>query len=154
MQSIHRYEDRLTHYIHQQDLAAFRKQHFQQWTFAEDGCSYCIAPEGPWRFFGFVPRHNLAALLTAFNVTVKDIHRLPETLRKRLNPNNLPEEEFLLVAVTQKKEFLYCRLDTTALQNKVEGQKRLWENPTDQQERMQALKRRPDLVPRFLLADL
>lgn len=253
MQSIHRYEDSLTYYIQQQDLAAFRKQHFQQWSLAENGCSYCIAPEGRWRFFGFVPRHNLAALLTAFHATVEDIHRLPETVRKRLNPNNLPEKEILLVAVTQKKEFLYCRLDTTALQNKVEGQKRLWdiphpqswqaslldfcqahplfpaqlpwkvipgslemwdqnraiiliaqlarplgrlseapqmglagalfdflekplikflvkefpvatlgqyqflweaENPTDQQERMQALKHRPGLVPRFLLADL
>lgn len=253
MQSITPYEDFLTHYIQQKDLAAFRKQHFQRWSLAEEGCSYCVAPEGHWRFFGFVPRHNLTAMLTAFNVTVDDIHRLPEAQQKRFNPNNLPENEILLVAVTQKKEFLYCRLDTHTIQHRVEGQKRLWqiphtqpwqahlldfsrthplfvaqlswkvmpgslefwdeeraiilvaqlarplgrlsedpqmdlagalfdflekpllkflvnefsiatlgeyqflweaENPTDQQERMQALKRRPSLVPRFLLADM
>lgn len=132
MQSMNRYEDFLTHYIQQKDLASFRNQHFQQWSIAEAGCSYCIEPEGHWRFFGFVPRHNLTNMLTAFHATTEDIRRLPEAVRNRLNPNHLPEDELLLVAVTDKKEFLYCRLDIHLIQKRMEGQKRLWNIPHDQ----------------------
>lgn len=99
MQSVNRYEDRLTNYIQQKDLAAFRDQCFQPWFLAENGCGYCVSPAGTWNFFGFVPR---------------------------------PKQEMLLVAVNQKKDFLYYRLDAAALQNKVEGQQRLWDIPHEQ----------------------
>ncbi|PKY11026.1 hypothetical protein B1757_06865 [Acidithiobacillus marinus] len=98
MPSIHCYEDRLTNYIQQKDLAGFRKQHFQQWSLAENGCAYCVS-SGTWPFFGFVPR---------------------------------PDQDMLLVAVNQKKEFLYYRLNSATLQNQVEGQKRLWDIPHQQ----------------------
>lgn len=96
MQPINRYEDRLTNYIHHKDLATFREQYFQQWSFTEEGCCYCISHVGTWHFFGFVPR---------------------------------PNQEMLLVAVNQKLDFLYYRLDAASLQKKVEGQKRLWNVP-------------------------
>ncbi len=99
MQSINRYEERLTNYIHQKDLATFREQDFQQWSLTEEGCGYCVSHAETWHFFGFVPR---------------------------------PNQEMLLVAVTQKQDFLYYRLDAAALQKKVEGQKRLWNVPHQQ----------------------
>lgn len=43
-----------------------------------------------------------------------------------------PNKDLLLVAVNKKKEFLYCRLDTHTIQNRADGQKRLWDIPHEQ----------------------
>ena len=98
MSSINHY-DCLVNYAQQKNLPVFREEHFQQWSITEEGCCYCVSPEGAWNFFGFVPR---------------------------------PNQKMLLVAVNKKKEFLYYRLDATALQKKVEGQKQLWNIPHEQ----------------------